>query len=105
MHMQIMLRRTAFTFSSTNETAVRTTHLWIQRIIAAQRVRVSGWQAKRVEKLKEKVHCLMGRGGQNYQLHSVAQGRPEEGIRLPAIFPLGAICNYYHSSLIFNSFY
>lgn len=62
----------------------------------------SGW--KRM-KLKDKVHWEQERRAEL----STSQLCPGQALRericLPAIFPLGTICNYYHSSLIFNSFY
>lgn len=51
-------------------------------------------------------NVLLGkREGRIITLTALPRAGPEGRDLSAAIFPLGTICNYHHSSLIFNSFY
>lgn len=91
-------------FSSVNETAVKTGCLSARWPVTAQRSGV--WIGAEENGAGEGPHyCWEGRRAELPTSQLCPGQVPRERISLPAVFPWGTNCNYYHSSLIFNSFY
>lgn len=93
-------------FPSSNEGAVANGHLWKPRATRASwEVGGLGLCVTKEQSWRRKTLARGKEDRQNYQLILCPGQALWERICASVIFPLGTICNYYHSSLIFNSFY